>query len=150
MTRTQILQLLDDPSVRRLSTSHGTSWMFSAGHSDDSDDSDDDDDDDDDDEDEEQGRVLRGRSGSGRTRRKRGYPPIPSEAGKELMQSGTFGSHDRPDVSYRLDEKSLRRRKKLAYQTMMRELGLGSPGRQRSCNKFIAQVYTSSVNRFVP
>ena len=67
------------------------------------------------------------------------YPAVPSEVGNELMQSGIFGTNDRPDVSERLDD-TVRRKKKLAYQTMMRELGLGSPGRQRSSNKFIAQV----------
>ena len=55
------------------------------------------------------------------------------------MQSGTFGTNDRPDVSERM-EGNPKGRKMMAYQTMTRELGLGGPGRQRSSNKFIAQV----------
>ena len=48
------------------------------------------------------------------------------------MESGTFGLNDRRQGTYA-------RKKKLAYRTMMRELGLGSSGKQKTANKLISQ-----------
>ncbi|KAL9084705.1 MAG: hypothetical protein Q9165_007953 [Trypethelium subeluteriae] len=125
LTRNEIIQLLGHAGLRQIFTQHGTGRALST----------------DDDGDDSPANATH--ESSPRPKRRRGtgrcmYPSIPSETGKELMQSGTFGANDRPDVSERL-EGSLKRRKKMAYQTMMRELGLGGPGRQRSSNKFIAQ-----------
>lgn len=62
-----------------------------------------------------------------------GYPKAPSEEGKKLMQSGTFGAEERR-------QDTISRKKKLAYRTMMREMGLGSVGKQRTSNNLIAQT----------
>lgn len=72
-----------------------------------------------------------------RTRRRRGggraaFQKVPSDEGKELMNTGTFGSNDRPNDT-------LKRKKRLAYNVMQRELGLGSDGRQKSMNKVMRQ-----------
>lgn len=47
------------------------------------------------------------------------------------MESGNFGLNERKRDTYT-------RKKKLAHRTMMRELGLGSPGMERSNNKLIS------------
>ena len=70
-------------------------------------------------------------------RRKRGrgrkaFQKVPSDEGRELMGSGTFGTNDRP-------EDTMKRKKKLAYRLMRRELGLGSLGRQKNSNRVISQ-----------
>ncbi|KAI9689167.1 MAG: hypothetical protein M1822_000905 [Bathelium mastoideum] len=129
LTRNQILQLLGHVGFRQIYTQHAAARGFGPSN-----------DEDDDEDDSDPSSTY----GSGRRKRKPGtgrcmYPAVPSKAGKELMQSGTFGTNSRPDGSERI-EGCLRRRKKMAYQTMMRELGLGGPGQQRNSNKFIAQV----------
>lgn len=73
-----------------------------------------------------------------RTRRrgprgKQTFEKVPSDKGRELMASGTFGTPERP-------EDTIKRKKKLAYRLMRRELALGSPGRQRSENRLALQV----------
>jgi WD repeat-containing protein 23 len=77
-----------------------------------------------------------------RTRRPRregsGYPKVPSEAGKKLMESGTFGTTERPRGTFG-------RKRKLAYRNMMRELGVGGYGAQRSANKLISQTMIPST-----
>ncbi|KAI9757359.1 MAG: Sec61p translocation complex subunit [Chaenotheca gracillima] len=61
------------------------------------------------------------------------YPKIPSDAGIELMNSGTFGSSD----TYL--EKAKAKQRKLANRLMKRELGLQGGGREKSANASIAQ-----------
>ncbi|KAF2022172.1 WD40 repeat-like protein [Aaosphaeria arxii CBS 175.79] len=61
------------------------------------------------------------------------FNKVPSDTGRELMNSGTFGS------SYRSEDTLQRRKKKLAYKLMRRELGLGSDGRQRNANRLLKQ-----------
>ena len=73
-----------------------------------------------------------------RRRRRRGlkpspFPKIPSDIGRDLMESGTFGINDRPEGFYQ-------RKTRLGNRIMQRELGLSSPGRERSRNKLAAQV----------
>jgi WD repeat-containing protein 23 len=78
--------------------------------------------------------VAPGRT-SGRRRRPRGsaaYEKVPSEQGKELMQTGNFGSNPRR-------EDTVRRKKRIAYDIMRRELGLGSDGRQKNSNRLLKQ-----------
>ncbi|CAI6335623.1 unnamed protein product [Periconia digitata] len=72
-----------------------------------------------------------------RTRRRRGggraaFQKVPSDEGRELMNTGIFGSNDRP-------RDSIKRRKRLAYDVMSRELGTGSVGRQKNVNKVMRQ-----------
>jgi len=70
-----------------------------------------------------------------RRRRDRGratFEKVPSDVGKELMDAGVFGSNYRP-------EDSIKRKKKLAYKVMRRELGLGSDGRQKNANRLLKQ-----------
>ncbi|KAF2876907.1 WD40-repeat-containing domain protein [Massariosphaeria phaeospora] len=70
-------------------------------------------------------------------RRKRGrgkeaFEKVPSDTGRELMDSGTFGSNFRP-------QDTLKRKKRLAYNIMRRELGLGGDGRQKNANRLLRQ-----------
>ncbi|KAF1941516.1 WD repeat-containing protein-like protein 23 [Clathrospora elynae] len=72
---------------------------------------------------------------SGRTRRPRGraaFEKVPSEQGTELMQTGNFGSNLRT-------EDTIKRKKRLAYNIMRRELGMGSDGRQKNANRLLKQ-----------
>jgi WD repeat-containing protein 23 len=74
------------------------------------------------------GVAPRRRRGRGR----KAFQKVPSDEGRELMGSGTFGTNDRP-------EDTMKRKKKLAYRLMRRELGLGSLGRQKNSNRVISQ-----------
>ena len=58
-------------------------------------------------------------------------PPVPNPEGQKLMESGKFGTNE-PRRG------TLNRKKKMAYRTMMRELGLGSPGTERGSNNLIS------------
>lgn len=88
---------------------------------------------DDDDDDEPRRRGSRRR----RQRVPDQAPVVPSENGRELMESGTFGTNERQDGQYA-------RKKKLASRLMRRELGLDSPGKQRTHNRIASQVSQSS------
>ena len=97
---------------------------------------------DEDDEDEEGDSGLDTKYGSGRLRRtsartrgRRGreaFEKIPSEQGRKLMNAGTFGSNLR-------NEDTIKRKKRLAYDVMRRELGLGSDGRHKNANRLLKQ-----------
>lgn len=72
---------------------------------------------------------------SRRLRRPRGraaFEKVPSEQGTELMNAGTFGSNPRR-------EDTIKRKKRLAYNVMQRELGLGSNGRQKNTERLMRQ-----------
>ena len=72
---------------------------------------------------------------SGRRKRVGGraaFEKVPSEQGRVLKNSGTYGSNPRP-----LD--TLKRKKRLAYDIMNRELGLGSDGRQKNATRLLKQ-----------
>jgi WD repeat-containing protein 23 len=76
-----------------------------------------------------------GPSRTSRRRRPRGrdlYEKVPSEQGKELMQAGNFGSNPRK-------EDTIKRKKRLAYDIMRRELGVGSNGRQKNATRLLKQ-----------
>lgn len=60
------------------------------------------------------------------------FPKVPSDIGRELMDSGNFGTNERP-------LNSIERRKKLAARILRRELGLESPGKDKCANKLAAQ-----------
>ncbi|KAL8699906.1 MAG: hypothetical protein Q9224_001210 [Gallowayella concinna] len=94
-----------------------------------------------DEDDEDDGYTARG----SRRRRRRGqgvasnYPPIPSQEGKRLMGSGTFGE------SGFYEDKLRKRKDRLARRLVYRELGIHQdpPGR---ANKLISQGLLPSSN----
>lgn len=93
------------------------------------------DDDDEDDSDPGTGYDMAGSRSSRRARRARGealYEKVPSERGQELMNGGLFGSNKR-------QEDTVKKKKRLAYNIMRRELGLGSEGRQKNATQLMRQ-----------
>lgn len=81
--------------------------------------------------------------GSPRTRRIRKtsarYPPIPSEKGRELMASGTFGENDH------YEDKLRKRKDRLASRLMYRELGVHADSPKR-VNRLVSQGLIPSSN----
>ncbi|KAF2275876.1 WD40 repeat-like protein [Westerdykella ornata] len=71
-------------------------------------------------------------SKSKRLRGPAAFEKVPSEEGRALMNTGTFGSNPRP-------EDTIRRKRRLQHKIMRRELGLGSEGRQRNANRLMKQ-----------
>ncbi|EMC98014.1 hypothetical protein BAUCODRAFT_32020 [Baudoinia panamericana UAMH 10762] len=70
------------------------------------------------------------------------YPTVPSEEGKRLMESGTFGNNDRCDHSacgLPLDNETMRKRRKLSRRMLDRELGVENRGRARVLNGLAVQ-----------
>ena len=128
VSRNQILQLLGHAGLRRIFASHGGAGFGLADLG----------------EDDDEDNGIEGGYGSmvGRRRRRRKspkaeFPKVPSSVGRELMDSGNFGSNE-----YYRDV--LRRRKqKLASRVMSRELGLDSAHDKRG-NKLLCQVSKSS------
>ncbi|KAF2109171.1 WD40-repeat-containing domain protein [Lophiotrema nucula] len=92
-----------------------------------------------DDDDEEEAETATGYDPVSRLQRRRNrrggkalFQKVPSEEGKELMNTGTFGSNPRsPDT--------MKRKKRLAYNIMQRELGTGSDGRQKNASRLMRQ-----------
>jgi WD repeat-containing protein 23 len=74
------------------------------------------------------GIAPRSRRGRGR----KAFQKVPSDEGRALMESGNFGSN------YRRED-TIKRKKKLQYRIMRRELGLGSTGRQNNSNQQMTQ-----------
>lgn len=94
-----------------------------------------DDDDEDDEDDSDYGQGTGYDPVGPRRRRNRGnveFEKVPSEAGRDLMNTGTFGTNPRA-------RDSIKRKKRLAYNVMQRELGLGSDGRQKNANRLLRQ-----------
>lgn len=121
VTREQIMQLLGHAGLRQIFADHGATRRRALA-----------DDDDDSEPDTGYGGASR------RPRRKRGsqaFEKVPSEVGRQLMEEGTFGTNDR-DTYNHLNK----RRKRLAYQVMQRELGQGGCGRQKSADNLAVQV----------
>ena len=69
----------------------------------------------------------------GANRERAEFEKVPSDQGRGLMITGTFGSNER--VGDRIS-----RKKKLAHRLLRRELGLGSWGQQRARNAVMKQV----------
>ncbi|GAB7353573.1 hypothetical protein MBLNU459_g4000t2 [Dothideomycetes sp. NU459] len=128
LTQQQILRLLGQAGLRGLFANHTATRRHAAA---------DDDDDDDDDDGDASFLGAWGRRTRRPKRENSGYPKVPSEEGKKLMESGTFGINERRQGTYG-------RKKKLAYRAMMRELGLGSSGAQRSANRLLSQTLIPS------
>lgn len=95
--------------------------------------------DDEEDDDTRYGTTVRTRRAAAQ-RRQDQYPKIPSEVGRQLMESGDFGLNERDTGQYK-------RKKKLALGIMRRELGLESPGKQRGCNRIATQVSYPSYSQ---
>jgi WD repeat-containing protein 23 len=92
-----------------------------------------------DDEDEEEdndgtgyGPVRRSLRNRNRASGRAAFQKVPSDEGRRLMSSGTFGSSARP-------QDTLKRKKRLAYNLMNRELGIGSDGRQKNATNVLKQ-----------
>ena len=83
---------------------------------------------------------LTGYGGFGTRRRRRPtnfedkYPKVPSEEGKALMRSGSYGSRD--------DFADIRRRRKnnMSERLMWRQLGTKARGSYRRANRLISQA----------
>ncbi|KAF2839108.1 WD40 repeat-like protein [Patellaria atrata CBS 101060] len=129
VTQRQILQLLGHTGLRSIFADHTVGGYRRRGHYSDSDDLDSE-------PDTGYGGVApRRKRGRGRA----AFQKVPSEIGRDLMFSGTFGTDERPQDTYR-------RKKRLAYRIMHRELGYGSPGRQKASNKMISEGLIPSSN----
>ncbi|KAH8710181.1 WD40-repeat-containing domain protein [Phaeosphaeriaceae sp. PMI808] len=74
------------------------------------------------------GRAFRNSGPRGRA----AFEKVPSERGRELMDTGAFGSSHR-------SEDTIKRKKRLAYDIMKRSLGLGSEGRQKHATRLLKQ-----------
>ncbi|OCK83813.1 WD40 repeat-like protein [Lepidopterella palustris CBS 459.81] len=121
ITREQIMQLLGHAGLGRIFTTDHPAHRRRMLHPEE--------DDDDSEPDTGYGGVAPRR---GRGRGRKAFQKVPSDEGRNLMGSGAFGTNDRP-------EDTIKRKKKLAYRLMRRELGLGSSGRQRNSNRLISQ-----------
>ncbi|QVM10571.1 hypothetical protein D8B26_005229 [Coccidioides posadasii str. Silveira] len=125
-TREQLFRLLGATGLRRILQTHGL-WRGQASHNEDDEDA-----------------FVFGSYGFRRRRRQKPvedlYPKVPSEAGAELMVSGTFGSNP-----YYLD-RIKNRRTKFGTKMLWRELGLGPRGADLRAARAIPQgLIPSSV-----
>ncbi|TID17157.1 wd repeat protein [Venturia nashicola] len=124
--REQIAQLLGTNGLRRLlARGAGGIAPFLGGVEDDEDD-------DEDDDDFDPRMSRRTRSSRRPPRQPVEFEKVPSEAGRKLMLSGTFGWNER-------GEDSFKRRKKLASRLVRREMGLGGYGRQKARDGLLRQ-----------
>ena len=128
ITRAQFIQL-----IMRNNGQNGLEQLFGLG----------------DDEEEEE---VQPRQRTRRTRELRPHPRNtyqPQPAGSALMESGSFGINDHADGlsrNTRLEShEGIRRKKKVATRVMQRELGLGSPGKERSYNRLVSQELLPST-----
>lgn len=67
------------------------------------------------------------------------FPKVPSDEGRALMNSGTFGSND-TEVTDPRSRKYLDRKKRLAKRILDRELARESHARQRENQRLMAQA----------
>jgi DDB1- and CUL4-associated factor 11 len=133
VTRDQIMQLLGHAGIARIFASDYTTLARQRNPR--FIDDDDDDDDDDSEDNDETGTGYDAVAPKKKRKRGRGraaFQKVPSDEGKELMQTGTFGSNPRS-----LD--TIKRKKRLAYNIMQRELGQGSDGRQKNASRLMKQ-----------
>lgn len=141
MTQAQLLQLLSHAGLRGIfqngitTRSHGRARHVALD--DDDDEEEDEDDEDYLDETEDPRQRLRRRQFVGDR-----YPPIPSESGAKLMQSGNFGYNDRcrhTACGVPLSAATQRQKRKLSYRMLHRELGLESRGRNNVYSRLASQ-----------
>lgn len=69
-----------------------------------------------------------------------GYPEVPSKAGTELMNSGTFG------ISDTYQNSRTARNTKIGSRLLHREIGSNNLGRGTAINRLIAQVLSTSTS----
>ena len=70
------------------------------------------------------------------------YPKIPSDKGRELMESGTFGTNDHCDhtsCGLPFSQTNMRKRRKLARRMLDREIGVEQRGRARLLDALTSQ-----------
>ncbi|KAK1003335.1 hypothetical protein LTR54_007849 [Friedmanniomyces endolithicus] len=140
-TRSRILQLLSQAGIRSIFqpsggvTTRSQARRANAQHVELPEDDDGDADPRDDDDDDLMTNAMLGYGGRRRPNRRPvvgdRYPKIPSEEGRKLMDSGTFGTNDRCDhtaCGHPIPQPTLRKRRKLAHRMLDRELGLGGYG----------------------
>ncbi|KAI5357589.1 Putative WD40/YVTN repeat-like-containing domain superfamily [Septoria linicola] len=136
MTQAQLLQLLSHAGLRGLfqtgitTRSQGRTRHAAL------------EDDDEDDDDELQHYGSRRRRAARRSFAGDRYPPIPSEEGGELMQSGTFGNNDRclhSACGEPLNTETRRHKRKLAYRMLDREMGVENRGRAKVLGSLASQ-----------
>jgi len=72
------------------------------------------------------------------------FPKVPSDAGTELMHSGLFGANPAQAIQSR-DKISLRKKKRLAWRIMERELAVGNSATERLNNRLLAQVRLAAL-----
>ncbi|GAM87142.1 hypothetical protein ANO11243_051630 [Dothideomycetidae sp. 11243] len=132
ITQRQLLRLLGGAGVRHVFASDGALRVQLNSEEVD---------DEDEDEDYNQGRAARfGYRGWGRRVRRRKaseeykWPPVPNPEGQKLIDEGVFGTNEVPR-----DTLTRRKKKKLAYRTMIRELGLETPGMERGQGRLLRQ-----------
>ena len=92
-----------------------------------------------DDEDDEEDNPAYQRLRSRRQREFKPHPPLVRESvpeGVELMESGKFG----------VSERTMAGKKKVASRILQRELGLGSPGKERGHNRLVSHELLPSSN----
>ncbi|KAL9600624.1 MAG: hypothetical protein Q9219_003057 [cf. Caloplaca sp. 3 TL-2023] len=125
VTHNQILRLFGNTGLRNLFTAHRGQVLGNPF-----------------DEDEEED-ASHGETGSRRTRRikqaSEKYPPIPSEEGRRLMASGTFGDNEYYGDKFR------NRKDRFARSLMYRELGVHASSPKR-VNKLVSQGLIPSSN----
>lgn len=143
VTQTQILQLLSQAGFRNIFQGGGPTTRSQARRATAEDDDEDDAADDSDDDD-----GTYAGYGARRPRRSRRrfegerYPKIPSDKGKELMDSGTFGTSDHCDHSacgLPFSQTNMHKRRKLARRMFDREMGVEQRGRARALNALASQ-----------
>jgi WD repeat-containing protein 23 len=125
VTREQIARMLGTNGLRRLlARGGGGIASFLSGE-----------DEEEEDEDDDFGfdRRMRGMRSSRRPRVPVEFEKVPSEEGRKLMLSGTFGGNER-------GEDSFKRKRKLASRLLRREMGLGSYGRQKARDGLLRHV----------
>lgn len=116
VTRQQILRLLGHPDFRSMFVDEDMGRRRRENKSSDSD--------------------SEGNGATPKRRRPRGkaaFEKVPSEEGASLMRSGDFGAQSQPRETTKL-------KKRIAYNTMMRELGYRTSSQQRTDNLRMAQV----------
>ncbi|PNS19695.1 LEC14B protein [Sphaceloma murrayae] len=124
VTQRQLLQLLGGAGVRGLFANHGLRVQI-----------DDDNDDDDDSRYGAWGRRIRRRRPTEEFR----WPSVPNPEGQKLIEEGVFGMNEPKRDTV------VRRQKKVAYRTMMRELGLETPSIEKARRRLLCQEMIPSA-----
>lgn len=115
--RQQLMALFNRADIRNLFAQHGNNLRVEISGEDD---------------DETDGFSLRTRMRRRKPSQEFKWPPVPHPEGQKLIEAGVFGTNE-PQLN------PIRRKKKLAYRTMMRELGSQSPGGEQGRGRLMRQ-----------